>query len=221
LTSASNISRVPIEEALKFGWDTTLKNFWPLLGMMLVAQLPMIVFNVVSVAAKDHPIIVALTGLPAMVVTLIFGLGLRHVFLKVARGESFSFGDILSMAGRVLNAFAAAIIFVVVVGIGFLLFFVPGVMLALKLQFFTWFIIDKNMGPIAALKASWEVTTGEKLQLFLLYLAFGVIGTIGLFALFIGIIPASMIILVAEAFVYQRLINTAPASALLPSGPAR
>jgi uncharacterized membrane protein len=151
-----------------------------------------------------------------MVFALILGLGLRHVFLKIARSESFSFGDILSMAGRVINFFAAGFIFMVVVWLGCLLFFVPGIMLALKLQFFTWFIVDKNMGPIAALKASWEVTTGVKLQLFLLYLAFGVIGTIGLLALLIGIIPASMIILLAEAFVYQRLINTAPASALLP-----
>ncbi len=211
--------RVPIEEALKVGWDGTKKNFWMLLGMFLVVHGPYFVCAVIHAFLKEsHPIIAWVVLMIGLLIQVPFSLGLVKVTIKIANGENVAFNDLLSVVSRSFSYVGAALMFFIALWIGLMLFVVPGAIIALKFQFYAYFIADKGMGPIEALKASWEVTKDVKLRLFLFYLVLGVVNTVGLLALIIGMIPASMVSVIATAFIYSRLVETAPLSADIPTG---
>jgi uncharacterized membrane protein len=212
------IERVPIEESLKIGWDGTKKHFWLLLGMLLVANVPYMICNVVFQFFKDsHPFISIGILWLGMAFQFICQLGMIRACLKIINQQSLAFGDLFSMLPRTLAYLGAIIIFLIAIGVGCLLLIVPGVIIGIKLQLFPYFIVDKNMGPIEALKASWEATKDVKLRLFLLYLVFGVVNTVGMLALIIGLVPAAMVVMIAQAFIYQRLAETSPETAGIPS----
>jgi uncharacterized membrane protein len=210
--------RVPIEEALKFGWDGMKKHFWLLLGMMITAGAPYMICHVIIYLAGDkNPLIVLVMSLIGLITLLIGSVGLIRVACKIVSQESIAFADMFSVMPRVFSYLGATILFVIAFYIGLFLLVVPGVIIAIKLQFYPYFIADRNMGPIAALKASWAVTKDVKLRLFLLYLVFGVVNTVGMLALIIGLLPAAMVVMIAQAFVYRRLAETTPETADIPS----
>ena len=49
----------------------------------------------------------------------------------------------------------------IIVVFGICLFIIPGIYLALRLQFFTAFIVEEDTGIIESLKRSWEITRGQ------------------------------------------------------------
>ena len=214
---SDTIERVPIEEALKVGWDGMKKHFWLLLGMTVTTQVPyMICHAIASMTAKQQPFVSLALSLVGMVYLLVCTLGILRATLKIVNQDSIAFSDLFSMVSRTFNYLGATILFLIALTLGFICLIVPGVILAIKLQFYPYFIADKNMGPIAALKASWAVTRDVKLRLFLLYLVCGVVNTIGLLCLILGIIPASMVVMIAQTFVYRRLVETKPETADIP-----
>jgi uncharacterized membrane protein len=89
---------------------------------------------------------------------------------------------------------------------GFILLVVPGVVWALKYQFFPWLIVDKNMKGREALIASGKITKGQKGKLFVFWLAEMGAAIVGVICLGVGIIPAAAIIYMASVFVYKKLV---------------
>jgi hypothetical protein len=75
----------------------------------------------------------------------------------------------------------------------------------LRLQFFAYFVVDKNKNPIEAIKASWEATAGSELNLLVLWFASLGIVILGVLALFVGLLAAIPVVLLAVTFVYRRL----------------
>jgi uncharacterized membrane protein len=72
-------------------------------------------------------------------------------------------------------------------------------------MFFSYFVVDQELGPIEALKRSAEITQGVKGDLFLLGLALGGINLLGAVALLIGLFATIPTAMLATAFVYRRL----------------
>lgn len=81
--------------------------------------------------------------------------------------------------------------------------------MTIKLQFYSYFIVDKNAGPIEALKKSWAITRGVKWDLFLFGLLLGLITLAGLLALVVGLFVAIPVGLLANTYVYRKLLARA------------
>ena len=64
----------------------------------------------------------------------------------------------------------------IIVGIGLILFVVPGLILLLALYFMEYLLIDKDMPLLDTFKASWEMTRGYRTGLFFFELNLFVIG---------------------------------------------
>jgi hypothetical protein len=105
----------------------------------------------------------------------------------------------------------------------FAMLIIPGIIVSLGLSFAQFYIVDQNMGPIDALKASWEATKGHKLQLFL----FGLVAILmmigGYLACCIGAFVALPLVMIAWATIYTRISGTAgtgfPGEMQPPQGP--
>lgn len=100
---------------------------------------------------------------------LVVVLGLVLGFLRVAldlvdRGESAvarMYGS-FSVAPRF---FLAALLSMIIIALGFVVFIIPGIILTLRLRFFPYYILDKNLGAIASLKASFHATKGYEWEI--------------------------------------------------------
>ena len=98
---------------------------------------------------------------------------------------------------------------------------VPGVIWAIKYQFFAYLIVDKKMGPWEAIQKSGEMTAGNKGNLFLLGLILALINIAGAICLLVGLFATIPTTMLAIVYVYRKLLGevAAPVPATLPDVP--
>lgn len=138
--------------------------------------------------------------------------GLLNTYLKIARGEEATFGDVFSGGTWFLPMLGATFLSTLAIMFGFVALIVPGIMLSIGLAFTTYFVVDQNMGPVEAMSASWQVTKGQKFDIFGLFLLLGLIGLAGCAACLVGLFVAIPLTSVVNALAYLHLsgrLNTA------------
>jgi hypothetical protein len=150
-----------------------------------------------------------ITLLISGVILAIFFVGFDLGFKKVAlglhdRGES-SWQTLFSCFSLAPKALVAWVLYSVMVWVGWLLFVLPGFIALLRFAFFPYFIIDKNVGPIAALKMSYDVTKQHVWDLFAFWVVIKIIVYMG-FLSWIGIILTWPLSTLAYAFFYRKLV---------------
>lgn len=159
----------------------------------------------------DDPIWLGLAiggGVIGWVLQAFFQAGFTKMYVTAARGGTPEFSHVFSGGPRFLPMLGAMFLQFLVIFLGFLFLIVPGVILALGLVLTPYYVVDRNMGPVEAMKASWAATMGEKGKLFMLGLYWFGITLLGMLACCIGILPAMAVIALTQAIVYCRLTGT-------------
>ena len=100
----------------------------------------------------------------------------------------------------------------------FAVIFILLVILAIKFSLCFYFVIDKGLGPIKALKASSMATTGASLSLFFFYIVCSLINLLGAFCFIIGLFATVPITVLAMADAYRQLSEQTPELADLGIG---
>lgn len=100
---------------------------------------------------------------------------------------------------------AAELMVGILVFIGLLLLIVPGVILMLIFLFVPYLIIDKELGPIEAMKESARLTKGFRLELLLLVLLVFVLNVAGVLALLVGLLVSIPVTTLAVVHAYRTL----------------
>lgn len=129
--------------------------------------------------------------------------GVSYAYLKAARGEKVEIRDMFAFTSNYLNAVLASLLSGFIIGLGFVMLIIPGIVFACKLAFVPYLVIDKKMDAIGALKASWKMTDGHAVDIFVMGILTIPIVIIGLILLFVGIIPAVMWIRCSFASIYH------------------
>jgi uncharacterized membrane protein len=105
----------------------------------------------------------------------IFTARLLRMFLTAVRGGTPTVGDIFKGETRYGSMVALTFLQSTCIFLGYLLLIVPGVILAIGLYFSVYFVVDRRMGAVEAMKASWAATKGRKGQVFVLMLLLGLV----------------------------------------------
>lgn len=92
--------------------------------------------------------------------------------------------------------------------VGFLLLIVPGIIFALMFLFTTFIVIDRQLGPIEAMKESNRITRGHKWRLLGLLLLLTLINILGLMALGLGLLISIPVSSLAFTYAYRTLSGT-------------
>lgn len=209
-----------IESAFSIGWAHTKRQFVPLLLVMAVSWVIPMAFALVSflfglVIPKDQAIIKLLYGFVAGVLSLavnaILELGMINVYLRVLDGDEAKISDLFSATKQMFTCVMGNFCFNFLLFWGYLCFIVPGVIVSIAVQFYSYFIVDKEIGPIESIRASWIASRGARLNIFLMVVLFHVLRSFGTLMFFIGLIPVNMVISLATAEIYRQLLrNTEP-----------
>ena len=203
-----NTQKFSKKEAIKFGWETTKNNLVFFIGLLIVVGLITTVPPIICEAIKEKSLALsAIVYIAGQVLGLIIGMGLIRITLKFCDNKKGEFGDLFSCFPLFFKYLFGSILYTLIVLGGIILLIIPGIIWGIKFQFFSYFIVDKGLGPIEALEKSSAITKNAKLNLFLLDLLLLGINLLGIICLGVGLFVAIPLVMVATAFVYRKLLS--------------
>lgn len=204
-----------VGEVLGIGWET-VKRQWPVLvfapfvsGMIsgVPNYLPgvLVAADVLELNSATYWTFYGISTSIGLVLSMFFQAGQIRIFVAAARGQTPELGQIFTGASRFLPLLGTMLLAGLGAGLGFAMLIVPGVILSLGFSLAQFYCVDADMGPIDALKASWEATRGHKGALFVFGLVSMVVMLLGLAACCLGLYVALPVVMVAMATIYLRV----------------
>jgi len=192
--------------ALAFGWNRMKANalvFFLVVLVIAVIEIPSQSQNYNFTSEDPVKSLHSLLLLAFMVlIAPVFNYGADLIFLKGVRGDDVVVNSILDGFKCYLNVVLSNILTFGLCLIGLVAFIFPGVYIACRLAFTAYLVMDEGMDPVAAVEASWRMTQGHTLKIFLLGILSIFIFLAGLLLLIVGALPALMWIKSAFAALY-------------------
>jgi hypothetical protein len=99
-------------------------------------------------------------------------VGAAHAALRAVRSEPVVAAHFFGAARHLLAAAVAMILGSLGVLVGLALLVAPGIILGIGLSLWSCAMVDRRIGPVAALRQSWRLTRGRKAEIFVVYLVF-------------------------------------------------
>jgi len=210
-------SSFSISEAWRSVFHSIKRNLVFYFTAMLILLLPLNIFYYVQRTwAHRGTNLYMVTILVGLLLIIVISVCFIQIGLRFASGEKAGFADLrtaLHNAWRYLLGFL--IYYFIILG-GFLLLIVPGIIWAVKYQFFGYFVIDQGMRPSQAVSRSGQITRGESARVFFLDLTFFVLQSLAVWTIWFLSKTASQIVgsilfprfLFALAYVYKKLLAT-------------
>ncbi len=194
-----------ISEAVKYGFNFIKANFVTFIKLGAVLIIINIISNMVTGLFKDNPLSFLWT-LISMVISILVQIGSIKITLELYDGKPLNFSNLYSQSNLILRYLGASILYGLMVFVGFIFFIIPGIYLAIKYQFFSYLIVDKNMGIMDSFKKSENMTQGVKMNLLLFFLALAGINILGALVFLVGLIITIPTTVMATVYVYKKLL---------------
>lgn len=197
-------------------WIVSVRRFFPLFlawGVSGALPVAILIVTVITGGILDwksgftHPAWWTVLGLltPAVFIGGLWA-GWNYIALKVVRGVPVRASDIFRPLPQTMSALVALSISSVLIGLGTMLFVIPGVLLFMRFQLTAFYIVDRNYGPIRALKQSWEDTDRLFIPIGLLDLMMVGVGFLTAPLVF-GPLMQHLVMTVASAEVYSKWLT--------------
>ncbi len=190
------VSRVPeprVGAAVGHGWGTLKRAFWGLLVVVLIyvgVELLSNVFVAEPVPGEGGGL-AGLSVLYSVLVVFPLLVGVAGVFLGAVRGGEVEVGEVLGGFRVYVNAVGGMLLYavLVVVVVGLVLLIVPGLVALVRLSFVPFLVVDREVSPVEAVRASWDETRGYGWRL------------LGLFVVNVLILVGGLLVFVVGVFV--------------------
>jgi len=177
------------------------------IGLLIVVVLLQVgVFFTAEMTWEANVFLRIVFQVAASVLSTLISIGLIKIALRFCDQEKGKFSDLLAHHRLFFKYLSGLILYNLIVLGGLILLIVPGIIWGIKFWFYDYFIVDKGLGPIEALKKSSAITKGAKWNLFIFFLLLGLINLVGVIFLLVGLFATIPTTMVAMAFVYRKLL---------------
>jgi len=185
----SDLHNLPWNLGNHFGHNT---DFFPVIGMF--------------------GIFAAFFALLAMLYTFlvkpVFVYGGNMIFVQAVRKIKPDFEYLIKgFMENYLHIILANLLVFALVVLGFFALIIPGIIIACRLAFVSYIIMDKKLDPIESVELSWKLTKGYGWKIFFMGIASFFIIIFGLIMLFIGVFPAIIWISSSFASLYESVLR--------------
>jgi hypothetical protein len=209
-----------VGDAFNYGWKKFQENMGVILTAMVILFVLLLLVNWIGVLISggfnqftdvDDFGFGAFFGVGYLVFSLLSSLvalviqaAVVRAALGITKGEKVDLNTFLSMdnMGQVI---LAAILLAIGTSIGFILCFIPGLIVAFFSQFTYHFIIDKGLPAFDAIKASFTLVNKNLGSVVGLFFASILAFIVGAILCGIGLIVAIPVTVIATAYAYRRL----------------
>lgn len=226
-------------EVLGFGWRTMKENLAFFVGMgiilFLISSFGQLFGYVIQQFPENILLFLALLLFPVMlIIEIILAIGLIKISLSFCDGQKPKLSMLFDAWGCFWSYVGAAFLYCLIImvppaacfllplassadiGIAHftpflsILAFILAVALSIKYSLCFYFVVDKGLGPINALKASSLTTMDAKGSLFLFGILCCLINLLGVLCFGIGIFATLPTVMVAMALAYRQLSAQTP-----------
>jgi uncharacterized membrane protein len=181
-------------------WRLTKAHLPFLAGYTLVLFLLSAVFS----DQYDSPKHVVMNIFGALI-SYIVTMGLYRSVLLITSGIKPKFDQLYANWSYLISWVVANFLFGLILFVGLVLLIVPGLYFLATYGLFPFFILDKNLGPIEAMKASAQVAEGKRWPLLALMLSVIGVNMLGALCLVVGLLITLPLSALAVAIAYRRL----------------
>lgn len=202
-------------DAIGYGWKKFKENAGPIILATIVLIVASIVLSAIGSAitgdgmnssAMSFSLGGSIFQILSSLVSLIVGAAIIRGALDVTEGKKFNLGAAFGNLNYG-NVIITSLIISVLEVIGFILFIIPGLLVAFFTIFAMYFVVDKDQSPIDAIKSGFQLVKdhiGETLLLILLSIA---VMFVGVLALCVGIFVALPVVVLAWAFAFKKFLG--------------
>ena len=196
-----------ISEALYFGWATTKSNLGFFIKLLIIVGPLLFIPHIIAREALEiNTFLGIILHIADYALATLISIGLVKISLIFYDYNKGQLKDLFSQYRLFFKYLLTLVIYTLIVLGGLLLLIIPGIIWAIKFQFFSYLIIDKKLEPIEALKQSSAITRGIKWRLLAFFLVMGLINILGALLLLVGLFITVPITMLATAFVYRKLL---------------
>jgi hypothetical protein len=143
----------------------------------------------------------------AFLVAPVFKFGGDLIFVHAVRKIKPDFELLIKgFSENYLYIILANLLVFALVILGLFALIIPGIIIACRLVFVTYIIMDKKLDPIEAVELSWKLTRGHGWRIFLMGLTSFFIVILGLCLVIVGVFPALIWVASSFASLYQSVL---------------
>lgn len=196
----------PTKETIVYGWNKTINNLGFFIGVVILVWLFSIGPNLLTeYLGDDFPITSIILGVLVGIVSIIIDMGLIKIGLDFVKKEKSRIKELFLQYSKFWKYLGGMIIYALIVLAGLILFIIPGIIWAVKYQFFGYFIVEKGTGIKESLKKSSKITKDKKWNLLKFDVLLILINFIGIVTFGIGLIFTIPTTQIAMAQMYKKL----------------
>jgi len=209
---------------IKHAWEIVKKNS-KLIALLIVAFIIyQIVQGIVQGMFVRNSIFSSIISLIFTIVTIFLQIGATKILLKLVDGQKAQITELWAYPQFLPKMILATIISIIALGIPIalliylapslgILFFVTAIItlsifytyLALRFQFYSYYIVDRNTSFIDSFKLSWRATDKNVINIFLFELLLVGINILGAIALVVGLLVTIPVSVIAVTLLYRKL----------------
>jgi hypothetical protein len=179
-------------------WELLKGNFWPLVAATAAALIAQSLLNLI-------PFIGFIFG---ALLSTVFTAGLYLQYLKLMRGYRPQLGEVFSgFSIAFIPLMLGGLVSSMLTVFGMILLILPGIYLAVAWIFTSMLIIDRKYDFWPAMEISRRVVTAQWWRIFVLLILAGIIGSLGVIVLFVGVFFTIPIFFGSVAVAYETLFN--------------
>ncbi|MEK7510623.1 MAG: DUF975 family protein [Patescibacteria group bacterium] len=210
-----------IKDCLRFGWETFKKRPWLLILALAIGVVIEGVTTMIEEATAGDVVAATLGILVALLISMVYAVGHTHLFLKAHDAPAAARVKDLWYPKAYWRFLCTSVLLWLFIGLPYLalvllklpdvvlaILIIPALVVSLVFGFALYLVVDKDLGPIDALKESARITKGHRLQIFFLLLAVIGINLLGLLALVIGLLVTIPTTVLAMVHAYRTLSET-------------
>lgn len=184
-----------VGEMLSNGWELFKLNLAFLISYQLVMYFLM--FLMLGSRGFVHIII--------WVLTLLVKMGFINSCIMISKGLKPGINQLYQNWRLFLSWIISNFFFAVMFTVGIILLVVPGCYVLARFGLFPYFLLDKNLGPIEALKQASRASDGVRWPIFWLFLASIFLNILGLLLFGVGLFITVPVTTLAFAVVYLKI----------------
>lgn len=196
----------PRNDALRFGWEVARQNIRFFAVVLIIMAAVSYFFSLIDNSFPSDQVVPRfIVNILNWIVSSITGIGLIRIGLNFVDKKESQYIDLFSHYDRTVNYMAGSILYGLAIAIGLILLIIPGIYFGIRFQFFSYFIVEKNVGPVQALRMSWNLTKDLTWKLFVYGLIVMGINILGALALLLGLFLTIPTTQVATAYLFRHL----------------
>jgi hypothetical protein len=205
-----------VGNALSYGWAKFKENLGTILLLTVILLAASVVLSIVgslldqavfgtrddiAVGQSTRSVFSSLLGFLGQA---FFGAVVVRAALDITEGRALEIGSIFQRLniGAVL---VLAILVAIIQTIGFILLVIPGLIAILFLYFATFFLLDQNLSPIDAIKASVNLVRRDLGKAFVWAVVAFLVSIVGVCLCCVGLLATVPIATIGTAYTYKKL----------------